>query len=265
MAAARRDGLIAIIPRVNAMNSFIRSESWRRHGIVCGGIAPVVYHYKREAILEAHRFGIASHQRTSVRTTCRDCGGSGKYTDWAGYTHPGCRRCASTGAVRLEFVETTLPGALWLSPREKMWALSDVQFDDLPETANYWEINQPGTDLTPSQVADHMCEIEAFFPSRPPKHWSDYGEHDPFESYTIWVGETQRTTCHLCGDPMEEASGMHCVRTGRIWWSAAACNVCRALHGADETFKALSRRLTQEFITPEIRRWIERHPCSKST
>jgi hypothetical protein len=161
--------------------------------------------------------------------------------------------------VRLDFIETTLPGAVWLTPREKAWPLHLP--DDLPETTENYAINQPGADLTPSQVADHMNAIEAFFPRRPaPVQW-EYGSHDSYACYSIWIGATDLSKCHLCGCTLDSLYGGHVTRTGRLMWSAHVCKTCKAQH-TGHIFTVLSQRMPEEFLTPEIRLWAERHPVS---
>lgn len=80
---AAKTGLLAILPRVSAMNSFLRSPVFRRYWYT-SALAHVVYHYKREALIRATRLEIAEHRRAEVSIKCRDCGGTGRYTDWGG-------------------------------------------------------------------------------------------------------------------------------------------------------------------------------------
>lgn len=258
MLQADRDALIAILPRVNALNSFIRSEAYRRHGFMTS-LAYVVYHYKREAIMAADRLGIATHRRTTVHVQCNRCGGTGRYTDRNGYTWPDCLHCTK-GTARLEFAETTLPGFCWLSPRRTTYEFRFIRFDELPESDQKWQVNQPGVDLTPSQVADHLCEIEAHFPKRPPVQRSDDSDYDIANTYRIWIGETERGRCAMCGGPREQPHGMHGIFTGRLYWSASVCEVCSAQHSG-AAFELMAARLPAELLTPEIRQWAVRHPA----
>lgn len=258
LIAADRDALVAILPRVSAMNSFLRSEACRRH-YWRSSIGHVVYHYKREAILQAHRLGMATHRRADVTVKCRDCGGTGKYSDTWGQTHDHCWHCSSTGYAELVFVETTLPGVVWLSPYQRCFDFV-TRVAELPPTDQNWQVNQPGVDLTPSQVADHMNEIEAFFPKRPPVQYGEWNDFDVYASYSIWVGETRPGACALCCHHLEPHYGGHGVSTGRLIWNARVCERCRTKCSPGEIFNVLSRHMPAEFITPEIRRWVERHP-----
>lgn len=253
-----------IILRVSAMNSYLRSEAHRRgHS---GYLPHVAYFYKVECIKRCRSEGLAEHKRADVWTKCRDCGGDGKYVDSYGWTHDHCWRCSSTGRVHLQFVETTVPGAVWLTPKDKVWDfMGQTQIDQLPETAENWQINQPGQDLTPSQVAEHMCEIEAFFPLRPKPFYVqwDWGgnECDPYAAYSLWAGRADSPGCFLCGAEMDHLYGGHVTRTGRLYWSARICKACSDRKGA---FDAMSRRIPDSLLTPEIRRWVERHPVAQT-
>lgn len=261
--ATDRDALTAILPRVNAMNSFIRSAEHNRHCIL-GSLPYVVYHYKREAIARGHGLGMATHRRSDVRVKCNRCGGSGRYTDQYGYTHDGCRHCSSSGTAHLRFVETALPGALWLTPEREAWSFMGWrEIEELPQTTENWQVNQVGKDLTPPEVADHLNEIEAFFPKRPPAQQGEYGSFDIYGTYRLWVGETSPASCFLCRQHMEEPYGGHAIVTGRLHWNARICRACDAQYKGADVFSALSVRMPSEFITPEISRWIERHPVQE--
>lgn len=252
--------LLAILPRVAAMNSFVRSAA-ARHGLGGSALANVVYHYKREALIQATGYGLATHRRATVPTKCRDCEGTGKYYDSFGYRHDHCWRCNNSGHVRLQFVETTLPdGIVWLTPREKAWKfMSTAAQDELDETTQNWQINQPGIDLEPSQVAEHLNAIEAFFPKRPEKRYSEYGEHDAFATYTLWIGTTERGKCYLCGAAIDRIYGGHYVRSGRVTWNGIVCKPCEGRCGG-KVFETLTPMMPRHFLTPPIAEWIARHP-----
>lgn len=257
MLQAGRDALIAILPRVNALNSFVRSAAHRRW-FVCS-LPYVIYHYKREAIMSGESLGLATHRRATVNVQCDRCGGTGRYTDSNGYTWPDCLHC-SKGVAHLEFVETTLPGFCWLTPRRQSYELRLGAFADLPETDQAWQVRQPGADLTPSQVADHLCEIEAHFPKRPPVQRSDWNDFDIANTYRIWIGETARGRCAMCGAAMEQPHGMHGITTGRLSWSASVCKGCSD-QNSGSVFERMASRLPDELLTPEIRLWAVRHPA----
>lgn len=258
MLQEARDALRTVLPLVDALNGFIRSAAHRRY--FCCSLPYVIYHYKREAIMSGESLGLAAHRRATVNTTCHDCGGCGKYTDQYGYQHPRCRRCYSTGTAKLDFVETELGDFRWLTPRDKAGGFHRVgRFDELPETEQVWQVNQPGTDLTPSQVAEHLCEIEGFFQKRPPVQRGDWHDFDIANSYRIWVGETPRGRCYMCGALMTQPHGMHGITTGRLSWSASVCRNCSDTHKGS-VFDRVASCLPDELLTPQIRRWVASHP-----
>lgn len=254
-----RDALREILPHVTAMNSFLRSPAAARRGHA-SSLDHVVYHYKREALIQASRLGIAKHRRANVLATCRDCGGSGRYADWSGYEHDHCYHCGSSGVAHLEFVETDLPGVTWLTPRQKAYEFIG-RFEELEPTANNIQINQLGRDLTPSEVADHLNAIEAFFTKRPPEQWSDDTRFDVACTYSIWIGETASDRCHLCRIELNRDYGGHIVRTGRVMWNARVCKSCG---DRSDVFTTLSPTLPQELITPEIAAWMAQHPAQNT-
>jgi hypothetical protein len=113
--------------------------------------------------------------------------------------------------------------------------------------------------LTPSQVAEHLNAIEAFFPKRPEPYWHEYGQSDPYAIYTIWIGATPSERCHLCATSIEDRIyGGHVVRTGRVMWNARICKACDTKDA--RIFLELSVRMPPDLVTPQIAEWIARHP-----
>jgi hypothetical protein len=252
--------LLDILPRLSAMNSFIRSAAAQRG--MCGGpLAYVVYHYKGEALIRGTRLGIIAHRSASTLAKCRACDGTGRYVDWDGFKHPNCRRCNSKGYLALEFVESTFTDETsWLTPREKAWRFVRSNAE-LPPSPNTPHVQVFGKDLTVDQVAEHMCEIEAFFAtSRPDPYYDrDGNAWDYFANYRLYVGETVGT-CPICSTAVDEESGhRHGLSTGRLSWTAVVCPTCRALH-CNSIFEVLKPALPAAFLTPAVRRWVETHP-----
>lgn len=263
IAKARGDALGALLPRLDAMNSFVRSEAHRRHWYVCG-LARVVYHYKREALRELKQLQLATHRLVSVRTKCRDCGGSGCYTDSYGHTHDHCWLCGNKGRVTLRFVESTLYGGIvWHTPERDAWHFHGSTCGTDPTPVENWTVHQVGKDLTPSQVATHMNAIEAAFTTRPRAAYQCYGGPDcsPHETYRLWIGEPSRDVCLICGNRDGAPHCGHGVSTGRLCWTAPACKKCRDEAEGAEIFDILSLLLPAEFKTPEILEWAARHPA----
>lgn len=259
-AAARREEIIAVLPQLDAMNSFVRSDAHRESWT--NGLTKVVYHYKREALRELTSMQAASHRLISIIVKCRDCGGSGRYTDGNGYTHDHCWDCANKGRVKLRFIESTLPGPItWHSPERDSWSFTRLSTAEMTEHAVAdWTVHQKGNDLTPAQVAANMNAIEAVFTNRPRDAYN-YQERSLHHTYTIYVGCSESDVCLICGGPSDRKYRGHLVRTGRLHWHGTACKKCdEQAHGA-EIFETLSRLMPAEFLTPEVRAWAERHPA----
>jgi hypothetical protein len=250
--------LLDILPRLSAMNSFVRSNAGRRG---FGSLHRIVYHYKREALIRGTRLGVVTHAGCTVATTCRDCGGDGRYVDWDGHKHDHCWRCNSLGKAILGFVESTFAeGTVWFSPRDKSWSF--CRADELPAAAAAPVLHQVGKDLTAEEIADHLCEIEAFF-TKPPDPEFDRDGHrwDYHSTYRLYVGETG-DACHLCGaqNDDEQDRTRCCVSTGRLEWTATVCKTCRALYPDAEVFNVLKPKLPAALLMPAVRRWVETHP-----
>lgn len=258
--AARRRALLGVLPELDAMNSYVRSDAHRR-GSVSSSLAKVVYHYKREALRELTQLQLATHRAVSVITQCRDCGGSGCYTDYNGYTHDHCWACSSSGDVKLRFVESMIYGSyVWHTPiRDAYTFLSRAH--ELPEhPVDDWTVHQKGNDLTPSRVAAAMNAIEDVITRRPTWRGNWGQARTLHDSYTLWVGETSRDVCLICGSTKAAPHYGHIVRTGRLHWSGAACRVCVDASKGGEIFDVLAGLMPQAFLTPEVRAWVERHP-----
>lgn len=260
-ALARADALIALLPRLDAMNSFVRSEVHRRRWSCRTSMPKVVYHYKREALREFTQLQLASHRLVFVRVTCRDCGGSRRYTDSYGYTHDHCWLCGSTGSVGLRFVESTLPGGIiWNTPER-----DDFRRGVGQEVATRVEtpiVHQVGKDLTPSEVAANMNAIESVITVQPPRVTEYYGtDYLPHHTYQLWIGESSRDTCLICGSHEGAPFHGYGARTGRLCWTGSVCLKCQAQANGVEIFDVLARLLPAELLTPEITEWAARHPA----
>ena len=270
---------IEAVPSVDALNSWIRSDSRHLGG---NGIHHVVYHYKREALIEATRLKVASHRRVVAKAKCRDCGGTGRYCDCNGYTHDHCYRCHNSGKVSLGFVETVISidavGALapsadlfgkasivWHTPIDRAGAFAADRHDWPVDECGDWSPHQKGKDLTPDELACHLMLVEASFRRRPQVVYHDFGHEDPYAEYSIRIGETDPSECALCAGANDAIKhGGYGARSGRIVWTAYACEQCRHVysrHGSTYIFHLLSKRVPTHLITPAIRQWIDTHPA----
>lgn len=263
LAKARGDALVALLPRLDAMNSFVRSEVHRRHWSFRTNIAKVVYHYKREALRELTQMQLATHRVVSVRTKCRDCGGSGYYTDSYGHTHDHCWQCRNSGRVTLRFVESTIyAGIVWHTPERDAYHFRVSTYDQEATPVENWTVHQVGKDLTPSEVAAHMNAIEELITTQPPRVYQHCGpDYLPHHTYSLWIGEPSRELCLICGNREGAPHCGHGVRTGRLTWTAPACKSCSDAAEGTEIFDVLARLMPADLLTPEIRAWSERHPA----
>lgn len=269
--------LFEILPRVDALNSYVRSDSYRG----AGNLKRVIYHYKREALKAATNLQVVSHRRVAATAKCIDCGGKGRYTDYNGYTHPHCRKCSSSGKAKLLFIESTIATTLetpfqqcitWHSPERDCWDFLPVGWREWPEqSAGDWAPHQKGKDLTADALAKHLLEVEAFFPNQPrPYYWDDNDgcgtTYYPFEDYTIYVGDSRDLGCLLCANTDGLREWGYGVQTRRLSWTAHICEACDTRHekswGKTSTriYAALANHFPEVWWTPALRTWDEMHP-----
>lgn len=266
--------LLAILPRADALNSYVRSPSYR--GGLSSNLKRVIYHYKREALKAVTSARLASHRRVWARSKCIDCGGRGRYTDYNGHTHPHCRKCGSTGSVKLSFIESTIAmvSIVWHSPERECWDFLPLGWREWPEeSAGDWAPHRPGKDLTADEQAKHLLEVESFFPNTPQRfYWEDYyscgsGTYFyPFEDYTIYVGDSMDLGCAMCGRQDQMRPCGYGVTTRRLSWTAHVCEPCRSRYekswgkNSGYIFKVLADHFPEAWWTPSLRQWDEMHP-----
>ena len=256
--------LIQILHKVDHLNSWVRSDSFRHSG--GGRLDFVIYHLKSEAIKAAMAAGIASHRLIGTDVRCRDCCGSGRYVNSWGEEFSHCRMCFSTGTVHLQFIESTLAGDLvWHSPANfrlnflRNWSHMEEH------SAGDWKPHTKGRDLTVDQAALLLNEVESYFPGRSSSRTVYEGRYptgdvDDFASYRLVIGQTDAERCNLCECETDD-SGWHHITLGRLEWSANICKACRALHGMG-VFKLCARDVPGSLWTPAIKAWVDRHPTA---
>lgn len=265
---------MAILPRVDALNSYLRSQA-RRRGWSSSSLDRVVYHYKREALKAATNWRVATHRLIAAVTICRDCGGSGKYVDSYGKEWPHCRRCSSTRSVKLRFIESTLGGFVWHTPADQSYSFMVERTWEMPEhPAVDWQVHQQGRDLDIETVADNLLAVEAHFPHKPQAYYADCcGDDvrfDPHNTYTLYAGESDPSICALCAQPVVVSEGKYPhrigVSTGRVQWSAIICDACDTTakrSSSTSVFDAVGRRFPESLWTPALRRWAATHPIAE--
>jgi hypothetical protein len=241
-----------VIHAVSRLNSWIRSDSARGH------FAPAraIYFLKGQAIEWADENLKCLHSTVKVATTCRGCGGTGKYCDTHGHTWPHCRACSSRGRLALLFVQTAIGGGpIWHTP----WLKFHVRRDGanphyaLARWAEGWTVNEPGHDMEPWEVARDLNLAETTFTKRPGWYSTDWGGCNDFH-YSLYIGSTPADVCSLCGGVADVKHGYGVTRRP-IHWTDHACNVCSIMYG--DVFKAFS--MPRQLIDNEhIQKFIER-------
>src|SRR5690242_8277276 len=217
---------------MDRLNSWIRSNSFRAHNFASPRHA--IYWLKGEALTWAHQNLSCLHSSVRVTTQCRDCDGTGCYTDSYGTTFPHCRACGSCGQVSLTFVQSFIQGGpVWHTPWNKFWLRGIYG-----QHPNYylarvidgeWTVNQVGRDLTPDEIARDLNTVEQFWQKRPDPYYTDWG--GPFDDFkfTLYAGATPRETCSLCGNPNDSGCGCRVTRFP-IEWTDHACKRCETIH-----------------------------------
>lgn len=246
---------LEVYSALDSLNSWVRSRSARGWW---NSPYRAIYDWKLEAIKAALKDGEATSSWIYLTLHCRDCGGSGRYTDSYGQKFPHCRRCSSTGKQRLFFLVTHLYGFVWHTPREKTWGLRgipDVRFANLSID---WEPNRIGRDLAASEVARHLNILEPVMPKPGYTDWDSWdGYGEVFHGdYMLDLGRTD-LTCPFCGKVSDnDRDGIyHGIHRGYLRWSAWACGDCKQKHVGVSIFDKFP---DQEVTDPEILKWLER-------
>ena len=253
--------LEALLANVDRLNSWVRSDSF-----ALGSAGRyVIYHFKNQAIAEAKNAGLVDAVRAVYSVvTCRDCGGSKRYTDSWGYTHDHCRRCSSTGTTRLRFAETTIGGYRWHTPRERTFSSSFPVVDwDKEEEARDWAPNEKdGRDLELDVALTALMELEASHLPRPRPYIAYDGESwDYFATYRVHVGGGDEATCCVCLSPADRP-GWWGASLARVEWTAKVCKACQLLYSGGAIFERLKQiGPPRHLITPVVQAWIETHPA----
>lgn len=250
--------LIPVLEAVDRLNSWVRSESFKR-GTHWSGVRRHVYQIKRMAIARAQREFVCLHRPHSTLVTCRSCGGSGKYTDWDGRAWPNCRACGSKGIVKLDFVQTQIlvpqpygQTFTWNSPRDKWGLPADRLGEEL--TGIVMQVDEPGTDMSIDDAARDLLLCDATFPRQ-------YGWCSEFcdceKHYALYLGRADGRCAH-CGDAAPEDQATNCGKTiGRVNFSFAVCKPCY-LAKRSTSAALFDVGIPEELLRGEhVRRWVE--------
>ena len=212
-----------------------------------------IYEAKGLALLDATRLLNAEHFALTVPVKCRDCGGSGRYDD--GYrAFPHCWRCNSSGTVRLEFVESRIPGiAVWHTPKEYAYRLPIT--GEMSFASTEWDVNRSGKDLEPEDAAGYLLTIDEAWPPRyAGRHEQCYDRCDCTDRYSLYVGCWDRWCAHCrTGEPKYR---FH-KRVGRVECTLMACEACYAVKKGLSLFDACIP--LEMYRSPNIMAWINKN------
>lgn len=237
----------ALVAAVDRLNCWARSHSGR-------AASGMIYYMKTEILRRSDL--PMEHRGIVVAVKCRDCGGSGKYSNGReSFDH--CRACYNSGRAQLQFVETMIePNIRWHTPRFKFPKVYDEGF-----TLTFdWCPNQPGMELEPWVAARLLNLAEPCF-ARPGPRWTSYGEEYDIFKYSLNVGKVAEA-CEFCGCK-EKWRHYHLQRRG-IEWGTSACGSCAEKYAKGKDFG--QRSIFDAFAFPisltahpEIQRWMDRH------
>lgn len=237
---------------VDRLNSWVRSESYRQGNWDC---RKAIYYLKRSALKKVLALGWPANHRAVVATVrCRDCDGSGRYLSSYGNRKLNCYPCNSTGLVRLEFIESSLPGGItWHTPRQEWQAIAPgLLSQQAPMPVMDWQPNQTGKDLSIVEAANALNLAEVFFPDRPSITTSPFGYCYIFD-YKFWLGRIEGSDCRLCGRE-GELNTFVCSRD-LFTWHDRACNACADQSGIFDLFPFPDPMAAH----PAIQEWHARH------
>lgn len=192
-----------------------------------------IYRYKGEIIRQATAAGAASHRLIAVERPCKTCKGTGTY-EWQNWhdeddvRYEACRRCGATGKVILRFVETTIEGFRFHSPRPK-WTLgifTEAEWEAAP-LQDDWQPEQPGAPMDRLELIGAINEVERFILGDriiPLRKWVT-SDHESI-NYALHLGTVEN--CWCCGAVPENPRwwGRDIYRPG-LRFKADICQRCR--------------------------------------
>lgn len=215
----RQQILDAIIP-------LFHLNQWARSGYSdMSRATSAVYWMKNVVIREALRERLCWAKYVQVERPCKTCGGTGMFKRWLygidedEYIPEDCRRCTATGKVILKFLETTICGVRWHTPRPMTVEWLEASVWDRCESTN-WEPEQPGRELSRVALFRLLNEAErAVFGTRTIiPIWSHA------MGYLLHFGTV--TTCFVCGNEPLVVYFPEVYRPSMQWFQAI-CECCR--------------------------------------
>jgi len=247
----------AVLDALIALNSWARSREATRG--LNRGLRRAIYHYKNAALRALIQGGVdLSPRLVYAEAQCRDCGGSGCYYDGdCDRELDHCYRCHSTGKVRLEFIQATLPGgAIWHSPREYLKCptclLSLVEGREAEPAGESWNVGREGKALDFQSLAGALNQVEDWhgIPARHAITWQD----DEPSHYYLPLGVRPRT-CAFCDGPLAPDPMQYIASDGMfLSWGDWCCASCRKWFGPE--FPSFA--VPVDLLTEEAGVWLAR-------
>jgi len=235
---------------VSRLNSWSRSQGARDN---FHSPTAAIYFLKREAIEWAHENLACLHSTVIAGVVCRACGGTGNYVDSYGYDWQHCRACSSRGRRSLLFVQTAIGGGpIWHTPWMKFYVRrGGSPHWQLARWVEGWNVNEPGIEMEPWEVARDLNLVETTFTKRPGWYSTDWGTFNNFH-YSLYLGDAKKV-CEFCGS-REKLSACRVFRRP-LSWTAYACIVCSKTRAKLFDEFTIPRELVDN---PHIQKFVER-------
>jgi hypothetical protein len=217
-----------------ALNALIPLNPWARcdyeHALDMHEAQRAVYALKRRVIRYAMETGECSIRVVRVERSCKTCQGTGDFKRYDRYDddyweYEACRRCGATGNVTLRFLETTIHGVKWHTPRPKIQDADWLRLDWEKAEETDWAPEQPARELTRVELIRLLNEAERAVFGEKMLRWHN-GWHASVFDYYLHLGHI--TGCFVCGREQvvtQLTFGRTIIRPG-FKWEQRVCDNC---------------------------------------
>jgi hypothetical protein len=223
------DRIQVAVPALVKLNQWARLSSEEKGEMYYAGAA--IYAMKRTIIKRAIELGMCTSRLIAVERPCKTCKGTGMYTrvDYDGeeYSYDDCRRCDSKGRVTLRFLETTICGARWHTPRPKLDFIKFTEDEWSKAETTDWTPEQPGAALGQIDLLRSLNDVErAIFGDKLIRcDGTVWPRANPY-LYPLFLGEFR--DCFVCGRDTTEPGCKywysHRIGSGWLRWKAQVCD-----------------------------------------